>query len=372
MGTKENILTERKSMSIKVSIIIPVYNVAKWLSECMDSVCAQTLKEIEIICVNDGSTDNSLDILENYVRKDKRIRIVSQKNQGLSMARNAGMPFVTGKYVTFLDSDDYLAPTYCEKMYALAEKDAAEWTACDCFCFDDTKQKVVPNILEASNERLIREFAGKVFSFDDVAPLCFNQMCGAAWGKLYRTDFIKKNGLSFAPGVPHEDYPYFYQALTAVKRGNVCPDSLVYYRINRAGSITHNVGRKGFSFIGHFQLIEQSFRKNGKYDAWESDFLKLKINGLMYWLWKTPGEHRRAFYGLIQQEFRRMDLSPATLGKLPAGVAKTYKRVKTHGYDYAWIHKNVLSKLASISYDENTKIRRIRFLFVFKIKRKKK
>lgn len=98
----------------KVSIIIPVYNVEKYLRECLDSVINQTIKDIEIICVNDGSTDNSLNILEEYALRDKRIKIINKKNGGLASARNEGLKYISGTLCHFLDSDDYIEPNLYE------------------------------------------------------------------------------------------------------------------------------------------------------------------------------------------------------------------------------------------------------------------
>mgnify|MGYP001516330436 CR=1 FL=1 len=100
------------SEEIKVSVIVPVYNVKKYLAKCLDSIIAQTLKDIEIICVNDGSTDGSDKVLEEYKKKDARIQVVNRKNGGLSAARNTGMPYAKGKYIGFVDSDDYICLLY--------------------------------------------------------------------------------------------------------------------------------------------------------------------------------------------------------------------------------------------------------------------
>ena len=113
----------------KVSVIIPVYNVEPYLKQCMDSVVGQTLKDIEIICVDDGSTDGSLDILKEYATEDSRIQIIEQKNAGAGAARNNGMRHATGKYLSFLDSDDFFEPRMLEKAYDLAEKDQADFVS---------------------------------------------------------------------------------------------------------------------------------------------------------------------------------------------------------------------------------------------------
>uniref|UniRef100_UPI003864C4B3 glycosyltransferase family 2 protein n=1 Tax=Methanobrevibacter sp. TaxID=66852 RepID=UPI003864C4B3 len=109
-----------------VSVIIPVYNVEKYLKECLDSVCNQTLANIEIICVNDGSTDNSLAILNEYAQKDGRIKIISQENQGLGAARNRGLEDASADYVYFLDSDDYIELTTLEKLFNNAVSNSSD------------------------------------------------------------------------------------------------------------------------------------------------------------------------------------------------------------------------------------------------------
>ena len=110
-----------------VSVIIPVYNVEKYLNQCLDSVIAQTLTDIEIICVNDSSTDGSLGILEEYEKKDKRIRVVTQPNSGAGAARNRGLSMASGKYLSFLDSDDFFEPDMLELAYQKAEEDSADF-----------------------------------------------------------------------------------------------------------------------------------------------------------------------------------------------------------------------------------------------------
>ena len=100
---------------VKVSVVIPVYNVEDYLRDCLDSIVNQTLKDIEIICINDGSTDNSLEILEHYKSKDERIKVISQENGGISAARNKGIDLASGDYISFIDSDDYIDNNFYEK-----------------------------------------------------------------------------------------------------------------------------------------------------------------------------------------------------------------------------------------------------------------
>ena len=106
----------------KLSIIVPVYNASKYLERCLDSVINQTLKEIEIICINDGSSDNSKTILENYAKKDNRIKIINQKNLGLSASRNKGIKYANGEYIFFVDADDWIELNTCEITYNFAKE----------------------------------------------------------------------------------------------------------------------------------------------------------------------------------------------------------------------------------------------------------
>ncbi|MBR3628081.1 MAG: glycosyltransferase family 2 protein [Elusimicrobia bacterium] len=114
----------------KISVIVPTYNVEKYLSQCLDSILNQTFKDFECICINDGSTDNSLSILQKYASKDNRIKIINQENKGLSGARNAALKIVTGKYITFVDSDDFVSSDYLEKLINLAEKENSDIVYC--------------------------------------------------------------------------------------------------------------------------------------------------------------------------------------------------------------------------------------------------
>ena len=133
-----------QSIMVKVSVIIPVYNVEPYLKQCMDSVVGQTLKDIEIICVDDGSTDGSLDILREYAAEDNRIQIIEQKNAGAGAARNNGMRHATGKYLSFLDSDDFFEPRMLEKAYDLPEKDQADFVAYKSDQYHTEKKQFVP------------------------------------------------------------------------------------------------------------------------------------------------------------------------------------------------------------------------------------
>ena len=219
-----------------VSVVIPVYNVEKYLSECLDSVIGQTLREIEIICVNDGSTDSSAAIAEEYVRKDSRVKLISQPNGGLSAARNTGMKAARGEYVAFLDSDDCLTENALEKLYRQSRDEGLDilYFGAESF-YENEELRKANEKLEAYYHRkktdgaVDHEEAMKLFMKEDSyrasVPLQF-----------FRRAFLEENGLSFWEGIVHEDELFTPQALARADKVAVT-DGCYYRRRVRAGSI---------------------------------------------------------------------------------------------------------------------------------------
>ncbi len=184
-----------------VSVIIPVYNVEKYLPKCLDSVVGQTYKNLEIVCVNDGSPDNSAEILENYAKKDSRIKIITQKNEGLSGARNTGINAATGDYTVFLDSDDWIDTDTVENAVSVAEKNSSDvvmWGYVREFADKSLEKKIFDgDKIFGENEcrEIHRRLAGLTGA--ELASPENTDAIVTAWGKLYKTDIIKKNCLKF-------------------------------------------------------------------------------------------------------------------------------------------------------------------------------
>ena len=177
----------------KVSVIIPVYNVEKYLRECLNSVVNQTLKDIEIICVNDGSTDNSLAILQEYAKNDKRIVLINQENKNAGAARNTGLAHATGEYLSFLDSDDFFELNMLEEMYNSAKENSLDIVICD---YD--KYNTVEKIYKAPKKTLTTDsWDGIIFNYKDVPDGIFTGFLIAAWNKMFSRKFIEKNNLKF-------------------------------------------------------------------------------------------------------------------------------------------------------------------------------
>lgn len=202
----------------KISVVIPVYNVEKLLRRCLDSVLNQTLKGIEIICVNDGSTDNSSNILEEY-KKFENIKIINQKNSGLSVARNTGLKHSTADYVAFLDSDDFVDSDFYEKLFDSIEKEKADIACASIVRENNKKKSYLINYKQIEIALNTRE----QFLLADCPKHNF------VWNKLYRKDLINKNNLKFVPGMIYEDMWFTPDVLEVANSIVAVPDTFYHY-----------------------------------------------------------------------------------------------------------------------------------------------
>ncbi|WP_077623698.1 glycosyltransferase family 2 protein [Sediminibacillus massiliensis] len=190
-------------MDPKISIIVPIYNVAKYLSRCLDSLIGQSIEEIEIIAVNDGSTDSSLEILKDYAVKDKRIVIKTKENGGVSSARNEGIELAKGEYVGFVDPDDWIEIDMYKVLYREANNYGAEIVMCSYIREFGThsKEKHFPlpeKVFYQNNDvqtQIMRRLIGPIN--EEVSNPELLDAWGTVWSKLYRTDIIKKNNIRF-------------------------------------------------------------------------------------------------------------------------------------------------------------------------------
>lgn len=177
----------------KISVIVPVYNSEKYLKECLDSLQNQSLKDIEIIVINDGSTDNSENIIKTYL-DDSRFKYLKQENQGQAVARNKGLEIACGEYISFIDSDDYIDLNMFEELYK-ASNQKYDLVVCDFYLTylnNEEKKDIYSSILNKKEGKI----ASKEYLFAGVSP----------WNKIYKRTFLKKNNFRFPEGIIYEDY----------------------------------------------------------------------------------------------------------------------------------------------------------------------
>lgn len=203
----------------KVSIIVPVYNVEKYLEKCLDSLINQTLKDIEIICVNDGSKDNSLNILEEYSKNDNRIIIINQYNAGVSVARNSGIDIAKGEYIGFVDSDDWVDLDFYEKLYNSAIKNDADIAVAGII---RTKKNKKTFILEYNDKEVTNNIYRKI-ELCDIPECCF------VVNKIYKLDKLKNLNIKFETNRIYEDMVWTPQILYGMDKIVTVSDTYYYY-----------------------------------------------------------------------------------------------------------------------------------------------
>ena len=239
-----------------VSMIIPVYNVRDYLRKCLDSVAAQTYKALEVIIVNDGSPDDSLEIILEYTAKYPHFSCYTIENRGLGGARNYGMEHATGDYVLFLDSDDYIAPNCVEVMVTAAEKTDSDMVVANCY---DVRED--GSILLAYRN----QYRNATTSLAQEPQILFNRV--SAWGKLYKRDLLE--GFSYVSRVWYEDMRLTPKLYLQAEKITYVDDSLFYY-VQREGSIMNNKNhRRNLEVIAAFEDLLGYFRECGVYETYK-------------------------------------------------------------------------------------------------------
>lgn len=219
-----------------ISIVVPVYNCEKYLEECLESLCSQTYKNIEIICVDDGSTDSSVDLLKSIAEKDSRVKILSQKNAGAGAARNYGLSVAQGKYIYFFDADDIAINNLLQLAYNRAQETDADIVAFNGYTFtndDISTKKIKPGY----NKNVLGD-SSCVFSYQDYPENIMSIVNVVPWNKLIRTDFIKENNIRFEEISSTNDITFSAVCAATAKRIALVDKQLMYYRLGHSGTIS--------------------------------------------------------------------------------------------------------------------------------------
>lgn len=255
-----------------ISVIIPVYNVEEYLHDCIYSVLNQTFQDFEIICVEDCSTDSSLEILKDFEKLDKRIKIVQNEvNSSLGFSRNHGLEHAQGKYVLFLDSDDWLDLNALEILYNFAEENQLEVLMFKLINFDEDKKIFYRD--NYYDMKFMDKYLNKVFNYNNLSSSEITSIAVNAVNKLFLRSFILENNFRFPVGLIHEDNPFYYQMLHEAKRISLI-DYHFYNRRRRLGSITTRNGEEVLDVIEIVNLcIRVALNDKPLYDNHKEGFL---------------------------------------------------------------------------------------------------
>ena len=252
---------------VKISIIIPIYNVEKYLRRCLDSIINQTLKDIECLLINDGSPDQSQKIIDEYVSKYPQLfKSYIKENGGLSDARNFGLNYVTGEYIAFVDSDDWIEPTMYEKMYQTAINQSADLVVCDFLM--EWELTGVSNYIQG-----LRCDSNDVSKNLLISP-------PSAWNKLYKAELFLKTNIRYPIGLWYEDLATTGKLISFCKKISYVNEAFVHY-IQRTGSIMSTINEKMLDIYKAIESIEEYYKKNEIYEKYKQEIEYLYIENLI-------------------------------------------------------------------------------------------
>ena len=254
-----------------VTVVVPVFNVEQYLKSCLDSIIKQTYENLQIICVNDGSTDGSLEILTKYKETDPRVTLINQENQGLSVARNTAIKITKGELILFVDSDDAIDTRTIESLYPLFhDKDV------DLVCFGyqefsgQTKNILKKHYLTNNNIIYSNEPSG---AYATQLPL-------AVWTKMFRVSFLKNSRLEFVPGLLYEDIPFYWECISRLRKLIVTNDIFYFYRIRTDSIMGKSRSKASGMAIHHLYGLDHI------YEAWSYNGYMTKNKKLFQFLFE--------------------------------------------------------------------------------------
>lgn len=283
-----------------VSVIIPVYNAEKHLEECVRSICAQTLQKIEIICVDDGSTDSSLEILNRLSQEDSRIIIAQQDNAGAGAARNHGIRLAKGKYLSFLDADDFFDSHMLEKALEKAEAEQADLVVFKADFYNEKLHTFSPCIYGLRENMLPdhRPFAGVEIEKD-----VFKVVVGWAWDKLFRADFVRENGLCFQEQRTSNDMLFVFSALVRAQRISTVSEILAHQRRHAGGTLSVTREKSWMCFYHALIALREQLRAWGLYERFEQDYINYALHFSLWNLNTLSDPTKKKLYQQLRREW---------------------------------------------------------------------
>ena len=298
LDTKATIIHQNNiDYTPKVSVIIPVYNTEKYLRECLDSVINQTLKEIEIICVDDGSTDSSLEILKEYANKDNRFTIITQQNLHAGVARNAGLAVAKGEYVSFLDSDDWFELKILEETTKILKETDSELCCCQYRNFNELKNKFEEirgiNCKFKNNEP-------QTFKKEDLIDNLYSISNPMPWNKVISRKFIEENCIRFQSLISSNDIYFSLLSMSLCNKFTLILEPLINYRYNRADSLKNTRDKHPTSYYFAYKALYNHLQRNNIFSSFKTCFFKALVSTSIWTLNHT--REKRAFIKKIIKE----------------------------------------------------------------------
>ena len=287
-----------------ISVIIPVYNVEDYLHVCINSVLRQSYQDFEIICIDDASTDSSLEILEYFAQKDSRVKILkNDSNKGQGYSRNKGLGMAKGKYISFLDGDDWFSLNTFEISIKKIKQDNLDFLIFKNIVYYDEPQEF--GFEEYYDMEFMDKFNNQVFNHWDLDKTKLFFVSNAPWNKLYLKSFLDDNNIRFPnENLIHEDNPFFYKAIISAKRVSII-DMYLHNRRRRDGSIMTLNDERLFDFINiSYKLLDVFFENKKLYEYYKIevlDYIFRSLNGKYY---QIEDEFKEEYFKRVQEAFK--------------------------------------------------------------------
>lgn len=283
----------------RISVVLPVFNGERYIKKAIDSVLNQSLDDFELIIVNDGSTDNTLEIINGF--NDKRIILINQENRGPGAARNRALEIAKGEYVMFLDCDDWFFEDAFETAYSEASQKDTDITIFQIIKFDsgnfsENNWFNLNNFNETFENRVFNPHECRDFLFDISVSAC---------QKIFKREFLNKINARFPEGIYFEDMPFFFYTFLNAERISIIKKHL-YVRQKHPGSITESVDSKFLDTVPAGQILMDIFIESGFYDMYRFDLLAFKVNGPRYALMGIEDKYKEELYWLIKDDYEEI------------------------------------------------------------------
>ncbi len=286
------------SDTIKLSVIIPVYNVGKYLEQCLKSIAAQTLTDIEIICVNDGSKDNSLSILEEFAKADKRFKIVNKENSGYGHTINTGIVAAKGEYIGIVESDDFIKPEMYEALYELAKQNDCDIAKSDWYDYWENPEKTI------KNGKIAKRWTGKVLNAKDDNEIL--RIKPSIWSAIYKREFLIQNKIKFleTQGASFQDTSFTFKVFSSAQKVAFTSKAYLFYRQDNSNSSVKNRG-KIYCICDEYREIESFLSSNPMLKStFNAQKLILQYNSYMWNLKRIEKSFREEFLQHFHSTFK--------------------------------------------------------------------
>ena len=310
---------------------MPVYNAQDYLEQCIVSILEQTLQEIEVICVDDSSTDRSLEILKKYEKEDSRVRVLTQPNSGAGAARNRGLSQASGEYLSFLDADDFFEPDMLELAYTKAKEDRADMVVFKSDQYHTDSDQFV-QVAWTLREKEIPPYTP--FNHRQMTDNIFKVFVGWAWDKLFSREFVEKHHLTFQEQRTSNDMLFVFSAVALAKRITIVPKVLAHQRRDAKDSLSKTRENSWHCFYDALTALRQRLTDEGLFPETEKDFINYALH-FSLWNLRTLAEPTKTKLGkkLVSEWFNTLGISGKKQGyfykqneyKEYTEVLKTYK-----------------------------------------------